>query len=317
MQDIEQVSYLASGEYNENWRVVGRSRAAGAASFVCRINHGSQLEMADQAAYEFAALRAVAPSGLTPAPYFLSADAPGGAGAGAMLMEYLPGQPLDYRADLEGAARCLAGIHRLPPSPALIDYRQPLQDLVAEAGRLLSGRRPHPLPKQGARLAAWLDELARSADGAGVPMEWVAVVNTEVNSHNFLVEGDVVRLVDWEKAVNSTPYLDLAHFLAPTTTLWKRGYRLSVAEREQFFATYATASGGAVDAAEVAAGTAAVERFVLLRALSWCYMAYADYADRGADPATAAADAGRRPRHHATFARITEYLEGLDDLIPA
>ncbi len=315
VEPVGDVTCLAAGEYNESWRVTGSSSAADVHQLVCRINHGTQLQLDDQAAYEFAVLRAVAPSGVTPIPYLLSADAPGGEGRGTMLMEYLPGQPLDYAVDLEGAARCLARVHQLPPSADLIDHGDPLRDVVEEARHLLSARHPHPLPEQGARLTAWLQELAQSAEASGgADLGSVAVVNTEVNSHNFLVDGDTVRLVDWEKAVNSTHYLDLAHFLAPTTTLWIRGYRLSAMERERFFVAYAAASGGSVDAEQAAAGTAVVERFVLLRALCWCYMAFADYA---ASANAAGREGSSRPRHDATFARITEYLESLDDLIPA
>ena len=66
---------------------------------------------------------------------------------------------------------------------------------------------------------------------------------------------------------------------------------------------------------QISAGTAAAEQLVLLRALSWCYMAYAEYvrdADAGAD---VDATAGKRLRDADTCERLTEYLEGLDDLI--
>lgn len=148
-----------------------------------------------------------------------------------------------------------------------------------------------------------------------------------MNSHNFLVDGEAVRLVDWEKAVNGTRYLDLAHFLAPTTTMWKRGIRLSADQRERFFATYADECADSLDGEQLAAGTAVVEPFVILRALSWCYMACAEYAGElvagAAVDAVDAVDAvgqnkgNYRPRHDETYARITEYLEGLDELIPS
>ena len=169
MTRIDAVTYLAAGEYNENWLVAGRSPAAAAAIFVCRVNHGTQLDLARQAEYEFAALQAVAASSVTPAPYFVSAAAPNGEGRGAIFMEYLPGTPLDYRNDLEGAARCLARIHQLPPSPALIDYRAPAHDLLAESGRLLIAGADHPHPPAGARLRRWRDELAATASTGASP----------------------------------------------------------------------------------------------------------------------------------------------------
>ena len=97
----------------------------------------------------------------------------------------------------------------------------------------------------GQRLWQLYRQLRRRPQAALSPSS--AVVNTEVNSHNFLVDRShdpaPVGLVDYEKAVNATPFLDLAHFLAPTTTRWKRGYRLTQAERTQFLGAYAEASG--------------------------------------------------------------------------
>lgn len=107
----EDVSFLAAGEYHENWLVrspagpvVLRSNRGGAA--------GSQLGLADQISYEYRVLHALAGCAATPRPLALApvamrpagnpADAPTPDAAptgGALLMQWLPGRPLDYRAE--------------------------------------------------------------------------------------------------------------------------------------------------------------------------------------------------------------------------
>jgi Ser/Thr protein kinase RdoA (MazF antagonist) len=321
LRDVGEINFLAAGEYNENWRVLGTAVGAPGQEFVFRINHGTQLDRADQARYEFAALESVVASGVTPAPYFVADAAPGGVGAGAILMEFLPGTPLEYATDLGGAAECLAAIHALPNSDRLLWYREPARDLLAESARLLGRHADHPLPEAGRRLWGWHAALSGRPDLLlGPPC---SVVNTEVNSHNFVVDRDSpsapVRLVDWEKAVNGSCYLDLAHFLAPTTTRWKRRYRLSAAERELFLRAYVAARGAPGTFDEISGGTAAAEQLVLLRALSWCYMAYAEYVPTNTNEGTGGDASGpaakRRLRHDDTLERLTEYLHDLDEFI--
>jgi hypothetical protein len=52
---VPEVRFLAAGEYNQNYLVQD-----GSARRVFRINHGSQLGLADQIGYEFKVLRCVA-----------------------------------------------------------------------------------------------------------------------------------------------------------------------------------------------------------------------------------------------------------------
>jgi hypothetical protein len=87
-----EVSFLAAGEYNQNFLV-----RAGGERLVFRINHGSQLGLADQIGYEFKVLRCVAPSGVTPRPLRVHSD-PHPFGGGVLLMQYLPGITPGLRA---------------------------------------------------------------------------------------------------------------------------------------------------------------------------------------------------------------------------
>ena len=57
-----------------------------------------------------------------------------------LLIEYLPGEALDYRRDLEAAARLFARIHSQPVAPEenhLIREERPLSMTYEECSRLL------------------------------------------------------------------------------------------------------------------------------------------------------------------------------------
>ena len=87
----------------------------------------------------------------------------------------------------------------------------------------------------------------------------------------MLGEDGAARLLDWEKARISPGVEDLAHFLLPTTTLWRdeTATRLSREQEREFVDEYAGR-----------AGVSGRERFerqlevaslaIALRAVSWC-----------------------------------------------
>ena len=131
------------------------------------------------------------------------------------------------------------------------------------------------------------------------------VVNTEVNSGNFIVNDGKAFLVDWEKAVISHRYQDLAHFLVPTTTLWKSEFRYTDEARTRFLDRYRVYAQQPLSLAELSHRSALMERIILLRALSWCYMAYFEYS------------AGERTlTNQDTFRRIRHYLDEIEWFLP-
>ncbi|MEG6504683.1 aminoglycoside phosphotransferase family protein [Nitratidesulfovibrio sp. 1201_IL3209] len=363
------VSFLAAGEYHENWLV-----RAPAGPVVLRINRGgaagSQLGLADQISYEYRVLHALARCGATPRPLALapavvrpdteapdveapdeqsphkqspdrqSPDGTSSAGAlpgGALLMQWLPGRPLDYRTDAHHAARVFAAVHEAPvppsvelppPGPAphvlprgvLAAQPDPVWAIAAESSVLLARHAGHPLAPRMAHardaLLAYRDRVARLAGDTRQLFadEAPVIANTEVNSGNFLVPGGDEAgvpgvpaapcgawLVDWEKAVVTTRYQDLGHFLSPTTTLWKTGFTFDAASRAAFLEAYRAALGDAGQpapgAGECAAKTDVMVRAVLLRGLSWCLMAWHEYAG-----------GGRALAHADTFRTIERYL---------
>ncbi len=291
------VIFLAAGEYNENHLV----RDSAGREFVFRINHGSQLGLDNQIEYEFNVLRAVAPSGVTPRPFFFTPD-PVGIGGGALLMEYLPGKHLDYYRDRETAADIFSRIHSLPPSDDLIIQANPVLDIANECRGLLLRYPDHHLIQERKKLLDYHDEILLLGNNtAGIfDDETLCIVNTEVNSHNFLIGEGSSYLVDWEKAVVSYRYQDLAHFIAPTTTLWKSDYRYSEEEKLLFLKRYREGLGLTAPLEEIREKTRILERTILLRGLSWCFMACYEYA------------AGRVLGNRDTFKKIRFYMNEID-----
>ena len=288
------VSYLAAGEYNANYLVddpTGRT--------VLRINHGSQLGLGpNQIAYEYTVLQALAATGVTPRPIACHPD-PGPLGGGALLMSYLPGKALDYRRDLEHAARIFARVHTAPVPDGLVVQSDPVVDIARESEGLLNRFADHPLRNERHQIQAYHATILELADRTGSLFEGEALclVNTEVNSGNFLVSDDGAYLVDWEKAVKSYRYQDLGHFMVPTTTLWKGDTLLSQEEKKRFLATYHQAAGLEMDMDALITKTRVMEKTILLRALAWCFMAWYEYTQT------------ERPlQNRDTFAKINQYL---------
>jgi len=299
---VDEVRFLAAGEYNENYVV-----RSGGDLFVLRINHGSQLALDDQIEYEFRVLKAVEPSGVTPRVHAVEPRPPGLDG-GALLMDYIEGGPFDYHRDRDGAAKVFARIHALPVPEdcGLIVQRDPVSDIAAESYGLLHRYENHPLKRQRTLLLDYhqsVRQLARETEGL-FENESLCLVNSEVNSGNFIVGDGGVFLVDWEKAVVSYRYQDLGHFLVPTSTRWKQQATYSDADKRAFLAAYRDAIGSTLSLEELKMKSHVLEKTILLRALSWCFMAYYEYTQTE-----------RAIRNEETFRKIEEYMVDIECLL--
>lgn len=237
------VEPLAAGEYNLNYRL---RCAGGGDDLVFRVNIGTQIGRDDQIRYEFQALELLAESGVTPRPHFVD-DSRTLLPRGVGVMEFVPGRHLRYSTDLEAAAAVLARVHQVPVAPErnhLIREDAPL-DLIYREGRdLLQVYFESPLadPSIKAFLKEVLDwaRAARRRERFYQEDPWPCIVNTEVNSGNFIVDPSrgCARLVDWEMPRWGDPSQDLSHFCSPLTTLWKTDYRMDAADRSRFLAHY-------------------------------------------------------------------------------
>jgi len=285
--------FLAAGEYNENYIVSSAEH-----DYVFRINHGTQLGLSNQIEYEFHVLEAVEDSGVTPTPYHYTLDC-NELGQGVLLMEYLPGTSLDYRCNLLDAASIFARIHSLPTDRRLIRQENPPKDISKESHGLIHRYRSNYYQDVRRLLLRYYDKIMKLSDNYLNMLlnESLCIVNTEVNSGNFIINESHAYLVDWEKAVVSYRYQDLAHFLVPTTTLWKADYRLSLQEKEQFLRHYLKESKLTFSFDELYEKTRIMEEIILLRAMSWCYMAYHEYTLTN-----------RELVHSDTFDKIVAYL---------
>ncbi|MEL1136013.1 aminoglycoside phosphotransferase family protein [Desulfitobacterium sp. THU1] len=335
------VQFLAQGEYNMNYILSARDR-----KFVFRVNTGSQMNLDNQIGYEYQALDLLRDSGVTPLPLYLDAertDIP----YGCLVMEYLPGEPLNYARDLMKASQTFAKIHSLSfpkgKTDFLIQVNGPFSVIYDEVGNLL--RTYMECPRGNLKTKKLLEKVFL-VSGDKVKDEkyfgnqsWRAVLNTEVNSHNFIVndEQGACHLIDWEKPIYGEPAQDLSMFLIRTTTLWKRNVILSVEQEELFLESYLKSYQAFLlrqsfqDLYDTSLEPTCFDRaspekheqyyfglgsnfedlaptlrervemfkfFNLLRAISWCAMAWTEYTQPG------------RPLvNEDTFAKIQMYLD--------
>lgn len=302
VEDELAVSFLAQGEYNLNYLL-----ETGDKRYVFRVNTGSQMDLENQIAYEYRALKLLEHSGVTPKAYFVD-DSKVEFPYGVLAMEYLPGRPLDYRSDLGAAAQVFARIHGQEFCPEevgfLVKEPAPLTGIYREAVRLLN--RYFSYHKADPLVAGLLEkflmkaEERRKEEKSLLDDPWLRVINTEVNSHNFIVNpaNGSCHLIDWEKPIYGEPAQDLSHFLIATTTMWKRDYILSREEEKFFLNTYLRCLPSCPQAKTLRERVHIFKFFNYLRAVSWCAMALTEYSE------------GDRPLSNPdTYEKIKAYLE--------
>ncbi len=293
------VSPLAQGEYNLNYVV-----QQGGRRWVLRVNMGSQIQRDDQIAYEYNALRLLAESGVTPRPYFVD-DSRAHIPYGVLGMEYLPGEAFDYRRDLEAAAQLFARVHsvRVAGANPLIHEARPLTMTYEECSRLLpvylhSDLADPELRDYLTQVLAWAAE-ARQQEAYFLADPWPCIINTEVNSGNFIANRarGTLHLVDWEKPLWGDPSQDLSHFSVPTTTLWKTDYRMGAADKRAFLDAYRAAVADAHLRDTIIERVRMHDPFNCLRGISWSAMAWVTY--QTGDHVV---------RNEDTFRKVTAYL---------
>ena len=290
LETVPDFTPLGQGEYNVNYTFDhpdGRK-------LVLRINRGSQMHLDDQIGYEFSALKALEPSGRTPKAFFCDS------GHNCLVMEHLPGRPLRYETDMETAAEIFADIHALPPAPGLIEPENPLEAIIDECRQMVEHYyiwdKADP---EVVRLLETLEKEISSKDLTAPAGLRKCIVNTEVNSGNFLINpGGRSFLIDWEKPLISEPAQDLGHFLVPTTTFWKTDVILKPEDIRQFVRCYERAVGGRFETASLSERLPLYFTVTCLRGVTWCAMAYREYCQPG-----------RAISNPGTFAKIQEYLK--------
>lgn len=290
---------LGQGEYNQNflfWHPLTGQK------LVLRVNTGSQMHLADQIEYEFFALQELETSGRTPRPLFCDGTKSKQA-QGILVMEWLPGRPLNYQTDMAAAAEILADIHSVPvrPDTKLLRPANPLLSIYGEC--LEMAAQYFHWEQADGTVCGLLESMIR--EGARLTENEAGdaprcIVNTELNSGNFLINrpGQVSYLIDWEKPILSEPAQDLAHFLAPTTTLWKTETALTAEEIHDFADSYCKAARERIDTKDAMARLPLFFAMTCLRGVTWCAMARVEY------------ERPDRPlKNGDTFRKICRYLQ--------
>lgn len=274
------VEPLAQGEYNLNYLVTGQGPP-----LVFRVNIGTQIGREDQIEYEYKTLELLAASGVTPRPIFVDGTKER-IGRGVLGMEYLDGVVLSYQKDIEKAAKVLARVHQVRVEEEknhLIREQAPLSLIYEECVKLLEKYFNFQPVDVNIRaylkdLLAWAQE-ARQGEKHLQADPWLCIVNTEVNSGNFIInpKSGAGWLVDWEMARWGDPSQDVAHFCSPLTTLWKTDYQMDEAKKKFFVNSYLSYISDAHLRDTFAERLALREPFVRLRGIAWSAMAWAAY----------------------------------------
>ncbi|KUO51634.1 MAG: hypothetical protein APF76_13405 [Desulfitibacter sp. BRH_c19] len=303
INDKVMVNYLAQGEYNLNYLLM----TSNADKYVFRVNTGSQMLLKNQISYEYQALNILQHSGVTPKPCYID-DTMESIPYGVLVMEYLPGEPLDYKTDLSKAADTFARIHGLEftenDTDFLVKEPGPFTGIYNEATRLLT--KYFECPKANIETSRLLEKVILEAENRKnqekllLADPWLRVINTEVNSHNFIVNEEMgtCHLIDWEKPILGEPAQDLSHFVICTTTIWKRNYVLSNEEENYFINGYLHKLPVCPQKDTLKDRLEMFKFFNYVRAVSWCAMAWTEYIEPG-----------RLLSNDDTFDKIKAYIE--------
>ena len=270
---------LGHGEYNLNYTF---PHPVTAEKLVLRIPMGSQMHLDNQVRYEFEALRLLEPTGRTPRPRYID-DTKTAIPYGFLVMDFIDGRTLSYERDLSLAALCLADIHGhcVPTKTHLLAPSSPFSAVFDECETMSACYMESNLatPDTGRLISLMLKRGAEIAKSAGTSTGVRCLINTELNSSNFLVDDSEEKayLLDWEKPIFASPSQDLGHFLAPTTTLWKTDTILTEQEMQRFVTVYSGASPLFPSPEALWEQTRPYIAMNCLRGVTWCAMAWVEY----------------------------------------
>ncbi|HSH36548.1 aminoglycoside phosphotransferase family protein [Schnuerera sp.] len=278
IDDREEFSLLGQGEYNINY--IFNSKAYNK-KLVLRIATNSQMDLENQIRYEYEALELLNKTNRTPKPIYCD-DSKEQIPYGFLVMEFLPGRPLNYKKDLKIAAEALADIHNepIPKANNLLKPENPIEAIYEECLKMFDKY----------RLSKYMDMeikdsieylLEKGKNIKTIDIGNRTIINTELNSGNFLINGENNNnyIVDWEKPLYGYPAQDLGHFLTPTTTFWKTDIILSREEISFFIKEYCKNSNQYKDEKELWNSVKNYLSMNCLRGITWCAMAYVEYQD--------------------------------------
>ncbi|MGN1166522.1 MAG: phosphotransferase family protein [Lachnospiraceae bacterium] len=275
----EEYELLAQGEYNVNYLF---THPVSKKKLLLRVNCGSQMHLEHQIEYEAHALEILKDSGGTPHVYYVDGSLDR-LDHGVLVMEYLPGNALDYRKDMKLAAGCLADIHsvKVEKDCGLLCPDNPLKAILEECEEMVKTYMDSNLGDDDTKhmIRELMDEGWRKVEKISNQETYQCCINTELNSTNFLINGagKPNYLIDWEKPLYGDPAQDLGHFLAPTTTFWKTDVILEPEEIDAFIDEYINAVGERFSVTGLRERVHVFIPITCLRGITWCAMAWVQY----------------------------------------
>lgn len=282
---LEEYKFLARGEYNVNlifFHPVWEKK------LILRINFSSQMKLEKQIEYEAYALALLESTKRTPKVYYVD-DSKEFIDKGILVMEYLEGHSLDYEKELFRAVSILSDIHslKIDKKNKLIKSDNSIAFILDECEAMLkvyleSSKVENSKKERLIKLLNKAKDLGKRVEDSFKGM-YKCLINTELNSSNFLINDSRDYLVDWEKPIYSYPAQDLGHFLAPTTTFWKTDIILNKEQVEEFIDRYVEISKGRFDTRGVKEATYIFIKINCIRGLTWCAMAYIEYLNKEKD----------------------------------
>ncbi|WP_419725003.1 phosphotransferase family protein [Terrisporobacter petrolearius] len=272
---------LAQGEYNINYLF---THPVTKDSLILRVNTASQMNLSNQIEYEYKSLLQLKESNRTPIPIYVDGSKKH-LDYGVLVMNFLQGVPLDYRKDLYIAANCLGDIHsvELEENSHLLCPKNPLQAIIDECEIMIQTYYNSDLgdEEKKKQIKRMLSLGQRMIKGTEEYNGRRCIINTELNSSNFLINGENSNnyIIDWEKPILGEPAQDLGHFLAPTTTFWKTDVILSQEEIGKFTEEYIKVVGNNFNTNNIANRLNLYIPITCLRGITWCAMAWVQYKD--------------------------------------
>lgn len=268
---------LAQGEYNINYLFTHPTTKE---KLILRVNTASQMNLDNQIEYEYKTLLKLEESKRTPKAIYVDGSKKY-LDYGILVMSFLPGVALDYKKDLNAAANCLSDIHSLSVEEKsyLICPKNPLKAIIEECKVMIQTYYDSPLGDNNKKnkIKRMLDTGEQMIQNIGEYTGRRCIVNTELNSSNFLIDSKGNYIIDWEKPILGEPAQDLGHFLAPTTTFWKTDVILSQEEINTFTNEYIKAVGDRIDISDIEERLNLYIPITCLRGITWCAMAWVQY----------------------------------------
>lgn len=288
-----EVKSLGNGEYNYNFLLCFNEQKA-----VLRMNFGSQIGLGDdQIEYEYKIMRFIEESNYIPHAIFEDSsfeifERP------YLVMEYVKGRHLNYdiEKDLEKAADSLCNIHKYSKEKlkeldseefnCIICPKSPMKALIEECETMYSEYEESAFFDE--EVDAKIQEVFAKCRIISKEKEEEidpCIINTELNSTNFLVSDEKCTVIDWEKPVIGELEQDLGHFLAPTTTFWKSEVILVPSQIDRFLENYIDSlerlgediEDKMVEMYKIKKKTYKYIILNCLRGLTWCSMAWVQY----------------------------------------